>query len=46
MQNLENCLVWGIRIVILTKLQKRVLTKLSETHLGMSRMKSIARSHV
>ena len=41
-----NCLMWGNRIVIPTKLQPTILTSLHENHPGISRMKSIARSYV
>ena len=41
-----GCLMWGSRAVIPTKLQAIVLDSLHESHPGISRMKSIARSYV
>ena len=42
----DNCLMWGIRVIVPAKFQKRVLTELHEDHPGISRMKSLARSFV
>ena len=41
-----DCLLWGIRVVIPRKLQCRVLQELHSEHPGVTRMKSLARSHV
>ena len=38
--------MWGNRVVIPTPARERVLTQLHEGHPGISRMKSLARSHV
>ena len=38
--------MWGIRVVIPRKLQCRVLQELHSEHPGVTRMKSLARSHV
>ena len=42
----SECLLWGVRVIIPSKLQGSVLKELHATHPGVSRMKSIARSHV
>ena len=43
--SLENgCILWGSRVVIPTSLQNEVLSMLHDTHLGASKMKSLARS--
>ena len=42
----EGCVLWGIRVLVPKKLQGRVLDELHSNHLGMSRMKSLARSYV
>ena len=42
----QGCLLWGIRVVIPTKLQSKVLNLLHSTHPGIVRMKSLARSYV
>ena len=39
----DDCLVWGIRII---ELQEPVLQELHQTHLGMVRMKMVARDYV
>ena len=41
-----GCLLWGIRVIVPEKLQKRVLDELHKDHLGIVRMKSKARSYV
>ena len=44
---LENgCLLWGRRVIIPFKFQKRLLEELHECHPGMCRMKALARSFV
>ena len=41
-----DCLLWGIRVVVPAKYQNVVLQELHCDHAGMTRMKSLARSHV
>ena len=41
-----GCLLWGIRVIIPDKLQKRVLKELHTAHPGIVRMKNKVRSHV
>lgn len=38
--------MWGHRIIIPKKFRKHVLRKLHETHMGMTKMKSLARSYI
>lgn len=42
----DNVLLWGLRVVIPTKHRKDVLALLHDTHIGVVRMKSLARTHV
>ena len=42
----QGCLLWGTRVVIPEKLQKRLLNELHYTHPGMVKMKLIARSYM
>lgn len=42
----DGCLLWGNRVVVPPKAKERVVEELHETHPGISRMKSLARSHV
>ncbi|CAI2738976.1 unnamed protein product [Dicrocoelium dendriticum] len=42
---IDGCLMLADRVVIPTKLQRRVLSQFHEGHPGISRMKSIARSY-
>ena len=42
----QDCLLWGIRVIIPSKLQNKVLNLLHSTHPGIVRMKSLARSYV
>ena len=42
----EGCVLWGIHVLVPKKLQGRVLDELHSNHLGMSQMKSLARSYV
>ena len=45
--SIENgCLLWAIRVIIPSKLRLLILSELHKGHLGMSRMKSLARSYV
>ena len=40
---LNDCLLWGSRVVIPGKLRKKVLQELHEGHLGIAKMKAMAR---
>ena len=40
----NECILWGVRVIIPTKLRKTVLDMLHDTHIGSARMKSQARS--
>ena len=42
----SGCVVWGERVVIPEKLRNRILNDLHEGHLGMVKMKGLARSYV
>ena len=42
----NDCILRGLRVVIPEKLRKDVLTEIHSSHLGIVRMKSIARLHV
>ena len=42
----DNCLLWGSRVVIPPQIRDSVLKELHDTHIGISRMKSLARSYV
>lgn len=42
----DGCIMWGDRVVVPQTLQKRVLVELHEAHLGVVKMKGVARSHV
>ncbi len=42
----KDCLLWGTRVVIPSKLREAVLKELHQGHPGMTRMKAIARSHL
>jgi hypothetical protein len=42
----QGIVMWGIRVVIPKSLRDQVLKQLHETHPGVVRMKSLARSHV
>ena len=45
--SLENgCLLWGRRVIVPFRFQKRLLGELHECHPGMCRMKALARSFV
>ena len=41
----SGCLLWGSRVIIPPSLRETVLTELHQVHLGMSRMKSLARCY-
>ena len=42
----DDCLMSGIRVIVPAKLRKLVLQELHQTHIGMVRMKMVARSYV
>ena len=42
----QECLMWGIRVVVPEKGRKRVVHMLHQAHPGISRMKSLARCYV
>lgn len=42
----ENCILWGLRVVIPEKYRNRILSDLHSQHPGIVRMKSLARMHV
>jgi len=42
----EGCILWGIRVVVPKKLQLSVLQLVHEGHVGMVKMKMIARSYI
>lgn len=42
----QNCLVWGIRVIVPSSLRRNVLDELHEGHVGVVKMKSLARSYV
>lgn len=41
----QDCLMWGYRVIMPSKLREALLTELHSTHAGMSCMKAIARSY-
>ena len=47
LSTLDDCLLWSARIVVPPQGQKLILKELhDDTHIGMTRMKSLARMHV
>ena len=42
----QDCLVWGIRVVIPTRYQKDILDELHVGHPSIVRMKELARSYL
>ena len=42
----SGCLMWGIKVIIPNKLQGRILEELDTGHIGIVKMKALARSHV
>ena len=42
----QGCVLWGMRVIIPPRYRERLLDDLHETHPGMSRMKSLARSYL
>ena len=41
----DNCLLWGIRVIIPNSLQASLLKDIHQGHPGISKIKSVARSH-
>ena len=41
-----GCLTWGNRVVVPPSLRQRILLQLHDTHMGISRMKSLGRMFV
>lgn len=41
----QDCLLWGYRVVVPTRLRKQLLDELHASHLGIAKMKSVARSY-
>ena len=42
----DSCLMWGMRVIIPTKLWPKIIEELHRSHPGIVRMKAVARSHV
>jgi len=42
----QDCLLWGLRVIIPTKLQACLLNEIHSTHLGIVKMKAVARSAI
>ena len=42
----QGCILWGMRVVIPNKLQDRVWKELHDGHMGVVKMKALARSYV
>ena len=42
----DNCILWGIRVVVPEGLRSQILTELHRGHPGIVRIKAVARSHV
>ena len=42
----DDCVMWGVRVLVPQRLQQRVLEELHQSHLGIARSKALARSHV
>ena len=42
----DNCIMWGIRVVVPAKLQEKVLEELHRIHMGIAKAKALARNHV
>ena len=43
---LQGCVMWGNRVIVPPKLRQRVLEELHTGHLGVVKMKAMARSYV
>ena len=44
--HMDECLLWGMRVIVPVKHRKQVLEELHIGHPGIVRMKSLARIHV
>ena len=42
----NDCIMWGIQVVVPVKLQEQILQELHTVHLGISKTKALARSHI
>ena len=42
----QGCIMWGSRVVVPTKSQSQVLEVLHESHIGVVKMKALARSYI
>lgn len=42
----QGCIMWGSRVVVPTKLRSQVLEVLHESHIGVVKMKALARSYI
>lgn len=42
----QGCLMWGHRLIIPTKFREQLISELHSTHLGIVKMKSLARSYM
>ena len=42
----DGCLLWGMRVIVPQPLRERVLDQVHEGHIGMVKMKALARSYV
>ena len=42
----DECILWGVRVIVPIKLREEVLKKLHQSHIGIMRMKMIVRSYV
>ena len=42
----DGCLLWGLRIVVPQRCRRAILEQLHEAHVGIVRMKALARSHI
>ena len=40
----QGCVNWGIRVLVPSKLRQKLLEELHESHVGIVRMKNLARS--
>lgn len=42
----QGCILWGARVIIPSKFREKLLQEMHSTHLGIVRMKSLARSYL
>ena len=42
----QGCILWGMRVVIPNKLQDRMLKELHDGHMGVVKIKELARSYI